>query len=487
MTPDDFNYEPDQDRQDEIAKKIESKNENVCFNQQTLSVGEHTVDFVVKTYTWKSFKYRHAKTGKPCDALEGIADPEGIQSEETDEVEQEYRCADADVYGLPGFTDQPKHYRCYRTALPAQDCQGGSVDDALEDLLGEVELDLADPYPVGHPPCHLDQILLEELQKQNGEELASRGLRGAILAVDFGADGIKPVHVYETVPYAERHRGEINNAAVKADLYEISAPGHRYRRCERFASGAGQNPHHAIMMLLADYAEEVRRHRPVGVDAMEAGHELDLACALARTTWKHGNQAPTYVEAYLLDCAGALPEQLTPQEYERLGYRTAMGPVVCVVREKWFLPPQLFRPSVDWNDAMLLFDDLGSTMWGSAGISFDGDCFDPPPWRISYSGGFANITGGVAVGETGPLAISRAFLGSVGERTGELRWDVAGGDDHVYDPWGDFAREKVQSEAEIAEDWQEGGDAALKQIAELATDHDASDDMRRGDPNGDLT
>lgn len=472
---DDFNYEaphaiPDPGSAEAQHARWEAQKLDRVFEQHVVTAGETSIPVKVEIWRSVAHKYRHQKTGQICDVLEGLGDDDGIQSVETDEVEWEAWIADAYV-DWPwdhGYDGNGHHYRFTRYDRQVNDRElAGTRQDAINDLLARVRDDLVDPP--NNKIIHLDHELLKELNEQAGEA-AKKGLRCTVLAVDFGNNDLKPVVITELVPYASRRDPVLIQEAVKAELYHITNPGHRFRHAEVFASGSGQSPHMAILRLLHRYAEELQRHFPTAHHAMPAGAEIDLLCAQARQRWSVGCREPFYVETSIRDG-------------------------VCWVREKWYLDEKPFRPSTDWNDAMALFEALGSTMWGSACLDFDGDCFNPPPWRFTHSGGFAVMTGGVGVGDTGQLAICRAFIDAHQETGGFTRWDL--NDDNVYDPWGDWAREKAERQAS----WEKEsiGVSAEEEIAKVRAiqeqeaakaeepHHDPTLDMRRGDPNGDLS
>ncbi len=377
--------------------------------------------------------------------------------------ESDWSCWTAQTVGdeFPPPLHHFYHATRYSRDMGRDDHLVGTREDAIQDVLTEIALDLTDPAPLH--TLHLDRELIDEINR-SGEELAQRGLRQVMIAVDVGGDKLVPVVVRERAPYHHRHANGIDEEAVEAELFEITAPGHRYRHCEPIAKGRGQNPHCAILRVIAKYHEYVRRNRPAGIDAMEAGPELDLACAQARKRWRYGHREAYYVESFLLPdssslCSDELHPSLTSAEFYQLqlpdGYQQ-----VCVVRQHWYSQPLVFRPSTDWNDAMELFDDLAaSDIGGSAVLDLDGDCFEPPPWRVRFSGGGLGAgSGGVAVGPTGQVAICRTHLQNEAAGGPLPRWDLMDG--HHYDPFGDHARERAESVEPIA-------------------------DMRHGDPNGD--
>jgi hypothetical protein len=171
----------------------------------------------------------------------------------------------------------------------------------------------------------------------------------------------------------------------------------------------------AINQIVEDHEEDYERQYPTGFNAMPAGTEMDHLVALAIV--QRGRYTPTFVEVLvprdITHLTDLLVNDFEHNPANRLRYMqaTESDELPILVRRKWYKGFEVWRPSRDFEQAQEVMQEIANDIHGGAHLSFDGDCFCPPPWRCSFTGW--RIMGEKPIhsfGDTAQLAVCRCLL-----------------------------------------------------------------------------
>jgi len=274
--------------------------------------------------------------------------------------------ADETEYGSP-------HWLSIEHAVCVHD--GSDRRMAIEAVAAQLEDRLANPpdnlttrrYDAPEWEAELAQEVLDDPTKQ-------------VLLLPMADGAMARVITYRVYPSSNvwTARGVlVHGTGVHRDMTPVSVPQHM----------PYTEPHWAAQCVVDHLLPAlVRTTFPSGIDVRQAGPALDMQVAQTMLLWTAGVCRPYFHNV----------QRVNDQCY--------------VTRSATSGGAELFAPSTNAAHAMEVFTYLGKDMWGAVTLSFDGDCFDPPAYRVSVSGGgFAGVSTH-AYGDTLHKAICRAFL-----------------------------------------------------------------------------
>lgn len=169
---------------------------------------------------------------------------------------------------------------------------------------------------------------------------------------------------------------------------------------------------HAVAKMNLRFEEEEARRNPQGIDAMPAGPEMDRQIAIALRDKQSGRQV--FLEVVELRDVSHLNDLfVTDFNHSRLNdYRFhvshELGILPVLVRRPGDLGLEVWMPSTDRTQAYELIEELGADIHGTVHLTYDGDCFEPPPWDCYATWWAFEKAHGFAY--TAELAICRCFL-----------------------------------------------------------------------------